>query len=423
MTEPTAEEVLDIALINRARLDPAAEAARFGIDLNEGLAAGTISAVSKQPLAWSESLNTAARAHSQSMINNDFFAHNDPTTGSNPQSRAVAAGYAGSVGENIAARGSSAPLAPAVAVPLEHQDLFVDSGVAGRGHRTNMLDGNYQQIGTGVASGVTHNVFGATFNTVMLTEDYGVPASSGQFLTGIAYNDANADAFYSVGEGRSGISVTTSAGNLATGTAGAYSGAIGTGSQSVAFSGGDLAATVSLVASVVGGRNALLYLVGQSTIETSTSITETSGITKIVGLGTIGLTLTAASGDDTIVGSKGDDVLNGGVGGDQMSGGIGNDTYVVDNVSDLVTREYWRGHGHGASHVIELHARLQRREPDLHGWRDAHRVRQCARQRDDRRYRQRHAGGPYGRGIFAQEQDTLSGGDGNDTLYGEAADT
>ena len=52
MALPTAQELLDIALVNRARLDPAAEAALFGIDLNEGLAPGTISAASKQPLAF-----------------------------------------------------------------------------------------------------------------------------------------------------------------------------------------------------------------------------------------------------------------------------------------------------------------------------------------------------------------------------------
>jgi hypothetical protein len=46
----TAAEQLQLELINRARLDPVAEAARLGIDLNEGLAAGTISAAAKQPL-------------------------------------------------------------------------------------------------------------------------------------------------------------------------------------------------------------------------------------------------------------------------------------------------------------------------------------------------------------------------------------
>ena len=48
----TSYDVLMWALINRARLDPAGEAARDGIDLNEGLSPGTLSATSRQPLAF-----------------------------------------------------------------------------------------------------------------------------------------------------------------------------------------------------------------------------------------------------------------------------------------------------------------------------------------------------------------------------------
>jgi hypothetical protein len=47
----TPEEQLMLELINRARANPVAEASRDGIDLNEGLAPGTISAAAKQPLA------------------------------------------------------------------------------------------------------------------------------------------------------------------------------------------------------------------------------------------------------------------------------------------------------------------------------------------------------------------------------------
>src|SRR4051812_32110808 len=107
MTEPTAAEILDFALINRARLDPLGEASRLGIDLNEGLAAGTISAASKQPLAFSALLHDASAEHSQSMITNDYFDHVDPTTSSTPQSRAAIDGYTGFVGENILASGST----------------------------------------------------------------------------------------------------------------------------------------------------------------------------------------------------------------------------------------------------------------------------------------------------------------------------
>ena len=42
MSEPTALDQYLIELINRARMDPTAEAARLGIDLNQGLSQGQI---------------------------------------------------------------------------------------------------------------------------------------------------------------------------------------------------------------------------------------------------------------------------------------------------------------------------------------------------------------------------------------------
>jgi len=336
MAQPTALDLLDIALINRARLDPAGEAARYGIDLNEGLAPGTITTVSKQPLAFSGMLVDSATGHSQSMIANDYFAHNDPTDGSTPGSRITASGYSWSTyGENISTRGTTATLDSTALLPLRHEDLFVDAGVAGRGHRTNMMSDSFSQIGTGVATGVTTKVFGRSFNTIMLTEDYAAPSAGGQFITGIAYNDTDGNDFYSLGEGRSGIGIATSSDMYVTGNAGGYSGAIGAGPQTVTFSGGDLTGSVSLEATITAGRNALIDIIGQSTIETSTSVKELSGISKIIGLGTIGLGLTAGAGNETVIGTvgndtlkgrAGNDVLNGGVGGDKLVGGSGSDT-------------------------------------------------------------------------------------------------
>ena len=45
-----------LELINRARMYPAAEAARLGIALNQGLAPGTISTAPKQVLAMNDLL-------------------------------------------------------------------------------------------------------------------------------------------------------------------------------------------------------------------------------------------------------------------------------------------------------------------------------------------------------------------------------
>ena len=100
----TALEQMLLELINRARLDPAAEAARFGIDLNEGLAPNTISGVSKQPLAMNETLLSVARAHSQDMIDRDYFDHDTPE-GVTASQRIANAGYSAiAAGENIASR-------------------------------------------------------------------------------------------------------------------------------------------------------------------------------------------------------------------------------------------------------------------------------------------------------------------------------
>src|SRR5213594_3728147 len=72
---PTPAEQYLVELINCARMDPSAEAARLGIALNEGLAAGTISTAAKQPLAINPNLTDAAGKHSQWMIDNDVFSH------------------------------------------------------------------------------------------------------------------------------------------------------------------------------------------------------------------------------------------------------------------------------------------------------------------------------------------------------------
>src|SRR5688500_11676554 len=90
---PTANEVLLVELINRARANPAAEASRLGIALNEGVPAeDTISTAAKQPLAINPYITDAARKHSQWMIDNDTFSHTG-AGGTSPHQRMANAGY------------------------------------------------------------------------------------------------------------------------------------------------------------------------------------------------------------------------------------------------------------------------------------------------------------------------------------------
>src|SRR5690606_34598871 len=58
--QPTVYEQYMLELINRGRANPAAEATRLGIGLNEGLSGNVISAAVKQPLAMNLFLNDAA---------------------------------------------------------------------------------------------------------------------------------------------------------------------------------------------------------------------------------------------------------------------------------------------------------------------------------------------------------------------------
>ncbi|WP_095091583.1 CAP domain-containing protein [Mesorhizobium sophorae] len=342
MANQSAVEQAILELINRARLDPAAEAARYGISLNEGPPEETISAAMKQPLAMNDILLGTARNHSQDMINNDYFAHDD-LSGNTPFERMTAAGYSfDRAGENIAYQSTSGTVTPEMSLQL-HELLFVDSGIVGRGHRVNLMDPDYQEVGVGQAQGIYQGL-----NATMLTEDFGRPGGNHQFLTGVAFNDTvTADQFYSIDEGRGNITVSVSGGpNTASGSAGGYSEEVTAGLKTITFAGGDQVTPVVLTATIAAGFNAKIDLMGQSTIRTSVSVTALNGISSIVGLGTNALTLIGTDGTQAIYGSSGgdhldgkagNDTLDGKAGADTMYGGAGNDTYFVDNAGDIVS--------------------------------------------------------------------------------------
>jgi Ca2+-binding RTX toxin-like protein len=62
-------------------------------------------------------------------------------------------------------------------------------------------------------------------------------------------------------------------------------------------------------------------------------ITGNSGNNALYGLG----------GNDSLIGSNGNDTLDGGTGADIMSGGSGNDTYIVDDIGDVVSEASGQG--------------------------------------------------------------------------------
>ena len=208
--EPTEFEQYMLEMVNRARLDPTGEASRYGIDLNEGPPQTLISSAPKQPLAFNPHLLDSARQHSQWLLANNTFSHIG-VGGSTPGGRMTAAGYVFSGswanGENLAWNGTNGVVDVSASIRMNHEDLFVDTSEDGRGHRINLLNGRFREIGIGAEEG-PFTTGGLTYNSLMITQDFGqTDANPASFLVGVVYQDRDGDGLYSPGEGLAGVSV------------------------------------------------------------------------------------------------------------------------------------------------------------------------------------------------------------------------
>lgn len=105
------------------------------------------------------SLQRAARAHSQDMINRDFFSHTNPS-GKTFAARVRQAGYKYRVvGENISGGSGSLGL----------PDHRFQSWMGSTGHRKNILNKSFREVGIGAANGN----YRGTDNYTMWTADFG----------------------------------------------------------------------------------------------------------------------------------------------------------------------------------------------------------------------------------------------------------
>lgn len=259
--EPTEYEQLMLELINRARADPLGEAARLGIGLNDGLPAGSISGEPKQALAFNAILISAARGHSQWMLDVDQFSHTG-VNGSSPGDRMSAASYpfAGGWGwgENIAWRGTTGSLDHEAFTRALHDGLFNSPG-----HRENLLTDRFTDIGVGSLVG-SFRPSSTAYNAMMTTHKFAYSGgTAGPLLTGVVYRDLNGNGLYDAGEGVAGASVRVVGGvyHTESSTSGGYALPYSSsGSLSVNFEshqiGGSLIRTVQAT-----GRNIKLDLV------------------------------------------------------------------------------------------------------------------------------------------------------------------
>jgi cyclophilin family peptidyl-prolyl cis-trans isomerase/Ca2+-binding RTX toxin-like protein/methionine-rich copper-binding protein CopC len=325
----TSNEQYLLELINRARLNPVAEAVRYGLsDLNRGLAPGTLSTASLPVLAPNTLLTVAADLHTQWMLDADQFSHTG-AGGTTPGARMAAAGYSftgsWSWGENIAWAGQSANLDFDAQIEIHHRGLFLSDG-----HRANLLNAGFREIGLSQLAGDFVDDQGQHWQSSMLTEDFALSGPS-VFLTGVVYSDGNGDDFYTVGEGQGGVPVSVSGGAaVVSEAAGGYALATAAGVLDASIGGFQVRLDLS-------AGNAKLDLVDGARLRTSVSTTLLTPVVAVELLGTANLTLTGSAAGDHLTGNTGHNRLNGGAGPDLLEGADGNDTLDGGEGNDTLT--------------------------------------------------------------------------------------
>ncbi len=394
---PTAWEQYSVELINRARTNPTAEAARysgftdsqnntFNGQLNEGLAAGTISTAAKQPLAINPYITDAARKHAQWMVDTDTFSHTG-SGGSNAGQRIASAGYLGaqSWGENLAINWSSNGFTPTDVTSQQQRGLFTDMPISDRGHRTNMMDANRNEIGVGIATDDWNYAGYGILDSYAQSAETATDGS--HFLTGVAYSDAvTNDDFYTPGEGLGGIVITATrlsdnaVFSASTWSSGGYSLELAAGTYNVKAAGAGLGATIYSNNVSVGAQNVKKdFVVGQTSdpvpeadlfakVTDRTLVVTGTVVADVIGVSSNGIryvatlngtplaynitlvdvvAVLAGGGNDTIVigngipktyleGGDGKDHITGGDGADSIYSGTGNDLVEGNAGADLI---------------------------------------------------------------------------------------
>lgn len=279
--DPTAQELHFLYEVNRARHDPPAWAAAYGLGSQtggDGLPVTLIGVEPRPPLALNTTLVGSAQFKAQELADFDYwvpasiYGHQSGVAPTNywpnelvrnvfgyplatmiPEScipscyvlsddsnqiESLAAGYGA----------GSSDLAVAANALI---GLIVDTGVPSLGHRIHLLgmsDLNAVFVeagpGYGFSAASTYRNYWA-FHT-------GVKASIETFLTGVAFADGNSNSLFDPGEGLAGVTVQAGAHSAVTGATGGYSIPIPSGTHAVTCSGGGFNGTASASVSVIG---------------------------------------------------------------------------------------------------------------------------------------------------------------------------
>jgi len=214
----TAYEQYMLELINRARMDPAAEGirlmdtddpavqaayARYHIDKEATKKAFAVYP-KRPPLAHKALLDILAISHTMDMIDHNYEGHvNSRGEDLEQRYRNVFYKPLDTYGENVFAYAES--------IWYAHCRLNVDWGEADQhplGRRLDIMNfsgGNHNEIGVSVQNVRNDEQRPDTVGPFVVTQDFG--SSETTYLTGVAYQDLNHNGFYDPGEDMRGVRI------------------------------------------------------------------------------------------------------------------------------------------------------------------------------------------------------------------------
>ena len=226
--EPTAMETEMLELVNRLRANPQAEAELM---IKAGMAPGHVDLKmfkeemdkekACQPLVFNLKLIDAARKHTKyQLINGQGHVQTqgkEGFTGVNMMDRYKEAGYSGGFGGVNVFIYSNGPWHGQVAFVIDWKLDASDGGMQEtRGHRKNLLNAAYSEVGIGMASETNAAV----------TQNFG---KTSRAIGGVAYKDKNKNGRYDAGEGIGGVEISFGGKKVKTWKSGAYTLPAGSG--------------------------------------------------------------------------------------------------------------------------------------------------------------------------------------------------
>lgn len=326
----SAAEQYALELVNRARLDPAGEARRYGIALDDGLAAGTITTAVKQPLASTAATDRAAEMQANWMGSTGYFTHRRGDALDSAGDRLLASKFSTANGvwrwgENLTADNRQGASAATL------MEKFHISWLKSPGHREEIFATNFREMSQAWISG-SYNMsvkttagWSSAGNYDSLGVQVYAAADRRAWITGVAYSDSDKNDFYSVGEARAGLAIAvTGVGSTKTAAAGGYS--LGTTKlEEVTVRIGAGSELTRLTTDLSGG-NVKIDVVDNKLLKVSADVTLLSGpLRNVTALGVDDIDLTGNSASNRLTGNSGKNVLNGGGGHDVLLGMVGND--------------------------------------------------------------------------------------------------